>query len=105
MKRVSIIIFVLIIVVAVVGYTGKIGTGANTFPGATSVYDDLAPGSIIGTSVIQSKEPVSRALVVLISGFLIVSLLASIRRKKKRRVIKKSKPSVPQFNSQIKHPS
>jgi len=105
MKNVSITIFALITVIAVVGYASKIDHGDNTSLGVQSVYSNASQGSAIEIQAMQSKEPISRVLVVLISGFLIISLLAGIRRNNKRQVIKKSKPNLQQHTSQIKHPS
>jgi len=105
MKKLSIIIFILITVAAVFGYASRIDFGGDISPGVTSDYGGVSPKSIIGSKTIQSKEPVSKVLVVLISGFLVLSLIASIRRSKKWQKTNQSKPNIQPFNTQIKHPS
>lgn len=103
MKKIPVIIFVLITVISVGGYASRLNTGGNASPEAKLLYSDVSPNSITGANAIQSKEPVSKTLVILMSGFLIISLLASIRRNKKARGIKNSGTRLQKFNSQIKH--
>ena len=105
MKKISIII-ISILLIAVAGYAARQSTDVGDSAGIAAMFGYFAPGDAGVMDGTQAKEPISKTLAAVFSCFLLVSLLASVRRIHTRVITETEKPSpgMHQLNSQIKQP-